>query len=201
MWACHDCDALQREVSLPSGGSARCWRCGALLCRACDDDDTAAVERTLALTLAAAVLFVVALAFPLVGLDMQGSRHSTTLGGAVATLWQQDSKLVATLVATTTMLLPSLELGAMLWLLLPLSLGQRPAAGREVLRGLLAIRPWGMVEVFVLGVLVALVKLASIASVLPGVALWCFGGLIFLFAAAAASFDAHQTWHRLEVAA
>lgn len=198
MWACHDCDALQREVRLPSGGSARCWRCGALLCRSAGADEASALEHTLALTLAAAVLFVVAISFPIVGLDMQGSRHSTTLGGAVATLWQQDAKLVATLVAITTMLLPALELGAMLWLLLPLASGRRPAGGREVLRALLAIRPWGMVEVFVLGVLVALVKLAHIASVLPGVALWSFGGLIFLFAAAAASFDPHQAWHRLE---
>jgi paraquat-inducible protein A len=68
----------------------------------------------------------------------------------------------------------------------------------RVLRALQAIRPWGMVEVFMLGVLVALVKLAHIATVEPGLALWSFGSLIVVFAAAAASFDADLAWAHLE---
>ncbi|WP_428421164.1 paraquat-inducible protein A [Methylibium sp.] len=193
MKACHDCDALQHEVLLEPGGVARCWRCDALLYRGRDH----AIDRTLALTLAATALFLLALSFPLVELDMQGKHHSTTLWGAVTTLWRQDVALVATLVAVTTVLMPTLELGAMLWLLLPLALRQRPPGGTWVLRALLLVRPWGMVEVFVLGVLVALVKLTHIASVIPGIALWSFGGLICVFAAAAANFDAEQTWERL----
>lgn len=194
MRACPDCDALQRDVALAPGGTAACWRCGAVLYRS----NTYGIERTLALTLAALAMFVLALSFPLVGLDLQGSRNSTSLWGAVATLWLQDVRLVALLVFATTMLMPALDLGAMLWLLLPLALSRRPPGARYVLRALLALRPWGMVEVFVLGVLVALVKLSHIASVLPGVALWSFGALIGLFAAAASSFDADRVWRRLE---
>ena len=196
MKACHDCDALQQEVVLEPGGVARCWRCDAVLYRGRHH----AMDRTLALTLAAAALFVLALSFPLVELDMQGQHHSTTLWGAVVTLWRQDAGLVATLVAVTTVLVPTLELGAMLWLLLPLALRERPAGGVWVLRALLLVRPWGMVEVFVLGVLVALVKLAHIASVIPGISLWSFGGLICVFAAAAANFDAQQAWDQMDAA-
>ncbi len=194
MQACPDCDALQRGVALAPGGAAACWRCGARLYRHNPDG----IEHTLALTLAALAMFVLALSCPLVGLDMQGSRNSTSLWGAVATLWQQDVKPVALLVFFTTILMPAVDLGAMLWLLLPLALSRRPPGARFVLRALLALRPWGMVEVFVLGVLVALVKLSHLASVLPGVALWSFGALICLFAAAASSFDAGQTWQRLD---
>lgn len=194
MKACHDCDALQHEVALEPGGLARCWRCDAVLYRGPHH----AIDRTLALSLAASVLFLLALSFPLVELDMQGRQHSTTLWGAVTTLWRQDAALVAVLVAVTTVLMPALQLGAMLWLLLPLALQRRPAGGVRVLRALLLVQPWGMVEVFVLGVLVALVKLAHIASVIPGIALWSFGGLICVFAAAAANFDAQQAWERLD---
>lgn len=193
MQACPECDALQRPVPLQSGGMARCWRCGAVLYRRRRHGQDA----TLALTLAAAVLFGLANGFPLVGLDLQGQTRDTSLWGAVATLWDQDMALLAALVFATTLALPAFDLAAMLWLLLPLALGRRPIAGALVLRGLLAIRPWGMVEVFMLGVLVALVKLAHLATVVPGVALWSFGAVIVLMAAAAASFDADLAWARL----
>jgi len=172
---------------------ARCRRCGAVLYRR----RRHGLDATLALTLAAAVLFGLANAFPLVGLDLQGQTRDTSLWGAVSTLWDQDMALLAALVFATTLALPAFDLAAMLWLLLPLAVGRRPIAGAQVLRGLLAIRPWGMVEVFLLGVLVALVKLAHLATVVPGVALWSFGALILLMAAAAASFDADLAWARL----
>ena len=60
------------------------------------------------------------------------------------------------------------------------------------------VRPWGMVEVFMLGTLVSLAKLSHIAHVKPGIALWSFGVLMFMVAAAAASFDADDLWARVE---
>ena len=193
MRACHECDALQRKVPLQSGGMARCWRCGAVLYRR----RRYGLDATLALTLAAAVLFVLANALPLVSLELQGQENAISLWGAVGTLWDQEVELLALLVFATTMALPALDLGAMLWLLVPLVLQRRPPAGMRVLRALQVIRPWGMVEVFMLGVLVALVKLAHIATVEPGLALWSFGSLIVVFAAAAASFDTDLTWAHL----
>ena len=63
--ACHECDLLQRETPLAPGGTARCPRCGAVLYRNQPDG----LDRTLAYTLGAAALFVVANSFPIVGLD------------------------------------------------------------------------------------------------------------------------------------
>lgn len=197
MWLCHDCDALQAEVPLQAGGSARCWRCDAVL----RQPVAHALDRSLALVSAAAILFVIAQSFVLVSFDMQGQRHSTSLWGAVHTLWQQDARLLASLVFATTQLLPAIELGALLWLLLPLVRLRRPPGGERVLRVLGWLRPWGMVEVFVLGVLVALVKLTHIGTVVPGVALWAFGALILVFAAAATSFDTRAAWQRMEALA
>jgi paraquat-inducible protein A len=194
--ACHDCDLLQRGTPLAAGGTARCPRCGAVLYRNTPDS----LDRTLAYTLGAAVLFVVANAFPIVGLDAQGNRSSTTLFGTVRALHDDGMTSVAGLVFVTTILMPALNIGALLYMLLPLKLGRVPHGLPAVFRLVDAVRPWGMVEVFMLGTLIALTKLAALASVVPGIALWSFGALMFLVAAAAASFDSHALWARVEAA-
>jgi paraquat-inducible protein A len=86
----------------------------------------------------------------------------------------------------------------MLYVLLPLKLGQVPQGLAPILRLLQSVRPWSMTQVFILGVLVALVKLVHLAHVVPGVALWSFGGLILLFTGAMASFNMHDLWNKVK---
>jgi len=192
--ACHDCDLLQREVPLAPGGTPRCPRCGAVLYRRKPNG----LDRTLAYSMGAAVLFVIANSFPIVGLEAAGHHSSTTLFGTVRQLHDGNMTSVAALVFTTTILMPALEIAALLYLLLPLKLGRVPSGLPAVFRLVQAVRPWGMVEVFMLGTLVALTKLAHLASVVPGIALFSFGALMFLIAAAAASFDTHALWERVD---
>ena len=194
--ACHECDLLQREAPLPRGGVARCGRCGAELYRSHPDS----LERTLALTAAAILLFAIANSFPIVGLKLQGQIIQTTLFHTVKTLYDEDMKPVAALVFVTTMLMPALELFALTWLLLPLRLGRVPPRFALVFRVLQAVRPWGMVEVLMLGVLVSMVKLAHLAALVPGIALWSFGALMLLMAAVAAVFDPRELWARMSAA-
>jgi paraquat-inducible protein A len=106
--------------------------------------------------------------------------------------------MVAGLVLVTTIVMPGLDIAAMLYLLLPLRLGLRLPGVIPVFRLLHAVRPWGMVEVFVLGVLVTLVKLAHLAHTIPGVALASLSLLMFALAAAVSSFDDHEFWRRLD---
>ena len=188
--ACHECDLLQREARLPAGGVARCRRCGATLYRSHPES----LERTLALTGGAIVLFVIANAFPIVGLQLQGQLIQTTLFNTVRTLYDEDMKSVAALVFVTTIAMPALELFALTYLVLPLRLGRVPRHFAPVFRVLQAVRPWGMVEVFMLGVLVSIVKLANLASVVPGVALWSIAALMLVMAAIAATFDERALW-------
>ena len=192
--ACHECDLLQREIALPPGRVARCGRCGAELYRSAH----ASIDPTLAFTLAATVFFIVANAYPIVGLQIQGIRNETTLLGTVVALWGQGMYAVSALVFLTTMLAPAVQLAVMSHLLVALKLGQTPAGFTVIMRILHTIQPWGMVEVFMLGIFVALVKLTHFASVIPGVALWCFGALTLLMAAAAATFDVRDVWDRVD---
>jgi paraquat-inducible protein A len=192
MIACHECDLLQREVPLPAGGVARCPRCGAEQYRSRPDS----LERTLAFTLGAIVLFTVANAFPIIGLKLEGQIIHTTLYHTVRILWNEEEKLLASLVFMTTILMPALELCAMAYLLLPLKLGRAPRHFGLVFRALRAAGPWDMVEVLMLGVLVSLVKLAKLATVVPGIALWSLTALMLLYAAIASSFDPRELWAR-----
>ena len=192
--ACPECDLLQREIALPPGGAARCGRCGNLLYRNLPDS----IERTLALVLAAIVLFVVSNSFPIAALEVRGDHTETTLLGAVHVLYEQDKLPVAVLVFITTVLAPALELGAMLYMLLPLYLGRIPTHLPLAFRLVPAAREWGFVDVFMLGVLVALIKLGNLATVVPGIAIWSFGALILLLAAAGGGFDQRAIWLRAD---
>jgi len=193
--ACPYCDLVQREVRPPERGSARCCRCESVLYSARRDS----AERTLAFTLAAAVLLLVANAFPIIELEVQGQRHASTLFGAVRALWDQEVRSVAILVCVTTMVFPAIEVASMIYLLAPLRAGRIAPGVPRLLRIVQAIRPWGMVEVFLLGVLVSLIKLAHLAIIHPGTALWAFGALMMMLAAAAMSFDPRAVWSRMEL--
>jgi len=178
---------------VPRGGIVRCVRCNAVLYRSHPDS----FERTLALTAGGIVLFAIANSFPLIGLKIQGQLIETTLFQTVQTLWNEDMKSVGMLVFATTMLMPGLQLAALTYLLLPLRVGRAPAHFAIVYRVMQSVRPWGMVEVFMLGVLVSLVKLAHLAGIVPGAALGAFAVLMFVMAAIAAVFDPRDLWARL----
>jgi len=196
MVACHECDLLQRVLPLPRNGVLRCCRCNAELSRSHPDS----LERALAFTLASMVLFVVGNAFPIVGLQVNGTLVETTLVGAARVLYDDGMWPLAALVLATTFVMPMLQMATMAYLLVPLRFGRAPYRTDLVFRLLQMARPWGMTEVLILGMLVALVKLAHIASVVPGTALWSFGALMLLLAAASAAFDPHEVWSRTRAA-
>jgi paraquat-inducible protein A len=155
------------------------------------------LEQALALVLTSLILFAIANVYPIVGLDVQGSVTATNLGRAVTVLWNQGVQPVSALVFVTTILVPAIELSAMLYVLLPLKLGFVPRHGHTMLRIIASTRPWGMIEVLILGIMVALVKLAHMAHVIPGIALWAYAGLVVSSAALGALFDTRDAWMRL----
>jgi len=192
--ACHHCDALHRRVELPEGATARCRRCGGVLRQRRRD----ALQRTSALAVAAAILFVVANVFPFLAFDMQGRTTQTTLASGVLALRAGGYVELAALVLFTTILAPGFQIALLLWLLLPLRWGRVPRRVPEAFRLLRRVQPWSMMEVFLLGILVAIVKLSGMAQVVPGIALWSFVLLMVALAGAVSSFDGHELWDRVE---
>ncbi len=193
--ACHECDLLQRRVPLANAGVARCRRCDAVLYRGSSSEDS---DRALAYTLGGLILFLIANAYPIVALELQANRQAASLYDTVHALWVDGREDVSLLVAFTTLVTPALEISLLLYLLIPLRFGRTPSETVAVLRFLQRVKPWSMMEVFLLGILVSLVKLEHLAHVEPGIALWAFGALIPVLIAAAGAFNPDDIWAKID---
>ena len=192
---CASCDAVLRRVDLREREVARCPRCDIELER----HPGAQVARILPLTVASLIVFVIANVFPIVEMELRGMRSETTLLGAVIALAGDGRSVLALMVLMTTLLLPLLHLLLMLWLLVPLLRGYRVAGFSLLVRMMQWLRPWGMIDIFLLGVLVALIKLSSMAAVVLGPALWAFVALTVLLTMVEA-FDPRRLWDMLDAA-
>jgi len=145
--ACHECDLLHHIKPLPDGGVAQCTRCGAVLYRQKRDS----LDRTLSLTIAALILFVVANTYPFLALKSGGLVKQTTLITGTKELYAQGMEALALLVLFTSILAPLVHLVGMLYVLLPLKFNRLPRSLPRVFRLVQRLQPWGMLEVFMLG--------------------------------------------------
>lgn len=193
--ACHECDLLYRidVKSIPS--VARCRRCGAVLFRRKRNS----LDRTLAFTFAGLILFAVANSFPFLEFEMQGQITQTTLITGVRELIAQGMWALAMLVFVTIILAPLLQLLGLIYVLLPLKLQRNPWKLPQVFRLVQALQPWAMMEVFMLGILVSVVKLGEMAIIVPGIALWSYGMLILVLAGSVASLDGDVVWEKVRL--
>ncbi|EIP88215.1 hypothetical protein A33K_14310 [Burkholderia humptydooensis MSMB43] len=169
--------------------TARCPRCDALLYRS----GSAQVDRICALTAGALITFLIAQAFPILEMDVNGMRVQTTLFGALEAMWNQGMPLVAAMVFCSTLLFPLVEMSALLYVLFALRSGAIPPGFNRVLRAIQLVRPWGMIEVFMLGILVTIVKMVSLARVIPEAALFAFAALTLMLAVVV-MFDPRTLW-------
>jgi paraquat-inducible protein A len=191
--ACHECDLIHKVVPLGYGQSAKCTRCGAVLYRQKRDS----LDRSLNFTVTGLILFALSNAFPFMTIEIEGRRQSNTLISGALEFWRSGFEGLAVIVLLMSVLLPLFTLLGMLYILLPLKLGRRPWRLRSIFRYLEVLRPWAMMEVYMLGVLVALVKLADFATVIPGLSLYAFAALIIVTAAASAALDPRIVWAKL----
>lgn len=191
--ACPDCDLLQRIPPLPRRGKARCARCGKILAERRADP----LDLPLALTVAAAIALLIANTMPLMGLSAVGRESSTTIIGGAHEMWLQGSEITAVIVAFCAVIAPA---GHVLFLLAVLLAVRRPPAPRwvgELLRSAHFMQPWSMTEVMMLGILVALFKIAQLATVVPGLGMYAAGAFVGLITAVMVTFDPREVWKRV----
>ncbi|QHI97760.1 paraquat-inducible protein A [Xylophilus rhododendri] len=186
---CESCDTVWRRTPLRPREVSHCRVCGAEL----DRHAGAHRRRLLPLSVASLITFAVANLFPIVEIELRGRTSQTTLAGAVVALAAEGRSLVALLVLATTIVFPLMQLLILIWLLVPRAPRELPGGFAWMVRTMQSLRPWGMVEVFLLGVLVALIKLSGLAKVLPGPALFAFAALTVLLTAVL-SFDPRGFW-------
>jgi paraquat-inducible protein A len=195
--ACPDCDLLQHIPPLNAGEKARCSRCGHVLASA-SRDPLHPLDLPLSLTLTAAIVLIIANTTPLMGLSVMGQTASTTIVGGAYEMWLNGEPLTAMIVAFCAVIAPGLFILFMLIILLAVRRPPAPHWVGEMLRWAQSMQPWSMLEVMMLGILVALIKIAEMATVEPGIGMYAVGALVLLFPAIMVSFDAHELWTRVE---
>ena len=194
LMACHECDLLTQVPPLPLRGSAYCSRCGSLLLQSKPNS----IERSLALTLSSLVLYAVAISFPFLAMKTGGFEQQSSLVTGVWLLYAQKMNGMATVVLLTCLIFPIMQIVGLIYILLPIYLKRSVPFAIQIFRTINNLQPWSMMEVFMLGILVSLVKLAKLAQIIPGISLWAFVLLIFTMAAQLSVLDAHQVWEELE---
>ena len=193
--ACHDCDLIHWLGPVPDGSAAKCSRCSGMLYQNKRDS----LERTLALTVTGLILFVVANTFPFLGFKLQARIHETILITGIKELYHQGMWILATVVLWTTVVMPAAQMVGLLYVLLPIKLNRIPWKFKEVFRIVQFLRPWAMMEVFMLGILVSIAKLAKMATIIPGIAAFAFMALIFVLAASLVVLNPHAVWERIKI--
>lgn len=192
--ACHECDLIHRLPHIPAGEAARCVRCEAKLYHPKKNS----LNRTLALVIAGAILFIIANTFPFIAFKIGAQVRETTLATGIYELFNQHMGLIATLVLITVVIVPATSLCCLLYILFPLQLDRVPKFIVPVFRLYLFLKPWGMMEIFMLGIIVSGFKLIKMASLIPGLSLFAFFGLIFVLSAILVTLDEHLIWETVD---
>ena len=194
---CPVCDALHEVRAVPEGTRLRCVRCNTVLAI----DEPAAIRRIVVLASTALVLMTIVIFYPFLELrtgvfDSHASVFETVMvfdGGVMAPL--------SLAVAGFVIVLPVARLAALVWALAPLSAHRAPWPGAaRALRLAETLKPWAMAEIFMVGVAVALVKLADLATLSMGPAFWSFAAIVFITAVGDTQMSKLTIWTALDTA-
>lgn len=192
--ACHECDLLHRVHPLNYGERAKCSRCGALLWAKKRDN----FEHTIIFAVTSLLLFILANVFPFMTFELHGRVQTSHLSTGVVEFFERGMWELGLLVLSASILFPALKILSMLYVLVPLEFNRRPWKAALVFRLVEQCHTWAMMDVYLLGVIVAVVKLADLATLVPGVAIYAFGALILTLAAADSALDPHAVWEKME---
>ncbi len=191
--ACHECDLLMRKPELARGEKAQCPRCGYELYAHRHN----VVERSLALVLAALLLYVPANFLPIMQLNLLGQSSQDTVWTGVVGLFDTGMQGVAVVVFLCSMGIPLLKLLCQLAVLLGICWNIGRSYGLLFYRIYHPLKDWGMLEVYLMGVLVAIVKLADMATITVGLGLACFVSLLMVQILLEVVMSPHQIWEAL----
>lgn len=195
MVSCDTCGLVQAVEPLAPGMVAECTRCGSFLAAR---RSTGSLHVTAALSLAALVLYVPANVYPIMKMYLHGAYSESTVWDGIKILMDHQEWAVAIIVFLASMVIPLVKLAGLFSLVVTSGMGWgRRLRGRTHLYKFIdAIGPWAMLDVFLLAVLVALVKLQGWAEILPGTGLFAFTAMVVLTMLASAAFDPKLIWQR-----
>lgn len=193
--ACPGCDLLIRRPRIAEGQQARCPRCGSLLSRRVRQGSAL----SLSCSFAALLFLLLSVQFPFLTFRAQGLQQEMTLLQSSSQLIADGYPLLALLLALFTLVLPGVFLTMLILYQWLAATGHLLKCRILLLRAVYRVEPWCMGEVFMIGVLVSLIKISSMADVIPGLSFWAYILFTLSLAAAISGLDRLSEWDRLEV--
>jgi paraquat-inducible protein A len=175
---CPHCDAVYRRPLLELDQVAQCAECSVVLCRSV----RLSIDAWFALTLTSAIAFLLANVFPVISVGLQGFHNEATLWQFTRSLVQGIGAPMAVVAIMVTVGAPFFQIVLLSWILAFARKGRRAPGFASSMKCLSALRPWSMVEVALLGVLVTAIKLSSMAQVSFGLGLWAMTIMVCLAA-------------------
>lgn len=193
-WACPECDYLMHQRAVPDKQEANCPRCGYTLVAR----HHRSVERTLALAITGLILFFPANLFPVLSLQALGLAQQETIFSSVVALYDSRLYAVSALVLMTAIIVPFIKMLLMVYLSASLMFHRRSRGLSWAMRSYQQLDSWGMLEIYLLGVFVSMIKLVDIAEVTPGIGLYSMAALILTTLITSTQLDQHRFWRRIE---
>lgn len=192
--ACPSCDLLHKKELLPAGSVAYCCRCGDHLYGYKPN----AIEIALAMTSASLMLFLCAHLLPFISIHTQGIESEIYLISIVEELYDSDNLLLAGVASIFLLIAPAGILLINLFLLFKLFRNKASDIAHDLLRIMSKLSPWNMLEIFLVGVLVALIKLVAMADIELHTGFWAFAALVVLNLLISMTIHQEQLWEMLD---
>jgi len=193
--SCHDCGMLSR-LSRGHAHGLRCPRCGAALHMRKPNS----VQRTWALVIAAAICYVPANLLPVMTVTSLGKPVSDTIMSGVVYFIEHGDWPLALVIFTASIFVPMMKLAILVFLLISVQLRSRwrPVERTRMYRLTEAIGRWSMVDIYVITIMVALVRLGNLATIEASAGAVFFGSVVVITIFAAESFDPRMIWDRID---
>lgn len=188
--ACETCGLVQQLDELPKGSVVKCSRCNFEIFHRVPNSR----NRTLALSIAAAILYFPANFYPIVTAEYQGNYVQTTIFEGIRSLWEQGQYFIGGLVFTTSMLTPALKISGLIFITLTLHWKRWHKTRTWIFKTIRFIDPWNMLEVFMLAICTSMAELGEIATIHPGRGVFSFAAVVVLTLLATLSFDSRLLW-------
>jgi len=188
--ACGTCGLIQKVGDVPKGSIVKCARCRFQIWHRMPDSR----ERTLALSIAAGVLYFPSNLYPIVTAQYQGHLLHTTIFQGIKSLWHQGQYFIGALVFCTSLLTPALKIIGLIFISLTLHWKRWQTVRTWIFKMIRLVDPWNMLEVFLLAICVSMVELGEIATIHPGRGVFSFAAVVVLTLLATLSFDSRLLW-------
>ena len=193
--ACHECDLLiNLEIDIATEQD--------LVCPRCKNKITAhhknPLDHTIALSITALLLLIAAASFPFMSFEVKGQSSTINLIDSAQALYQHGYPILALLILCFIVAFPTFYLLALLIVTVPVKLGLHRSPPVALGRLLNKLLPWAMTEVFLTGVLVALIKIIALANIVMGISFWAYIMFTVAFIHISNIVDSHRLWGWIE---